>query len=54
MLDRLRELDAAASPGPWEVRHGPYDVWGGDGAWFGILYASPQLDMGSGDVIPGQ
>lgn len=53
-LDKLREIDAAASPGPWRVEHGPYDVWGGDGAWFGILHASSQLDMGDGSIIPGQ
>ena len=51
-LDALRSLQEQASPGPWAVRHGPYDVWGGDGAWFGILHASCQLDMGDGSPNP--
>ena len=49
-LDALRSLQEQASPGPWRTKQ--FDVWGGDGAWFGILHATCQLDMGDGSPNP--
>lgn len=54
LSDRLKELRERASPGPWAVRHGPYHLWGGDGSWSPILYASPEIDQGDGSTLPGQ